>query len=243
MAVRFSALLERSGWGTAELAIALGYGSGSRSTIMRWKRGLAASTFRDYIPQLVRLLECPQDLDIEAKADSAARLKWIDPLDRDGIQKLVAGILEEPEDSTWFERLYRSAPARVTRRNRYRSLRPGDDRRARIEMKLQNRDDSFGDWHRYVHRFLQNNEDPDVYVVGRHFSQAPRAGESKPVVLDIPGEADFIERMLFHTLGVMIEAAVEEPDKPPRVPRYTSSPTGWSYELVDPPAPILDPDH
>ena len=231
LATRFSALLEQSGWGVNELADALGYDLASKSSVMRWKQGLGVLCFQKKIPALIRLLSEPETVEHKAHPDSAARLRWMDPGDRDGVRKLLVGILEEPDDDIWLERLRVCAPARVAGRRKYQRLKPHHDTRAFIEMQLQKRDDPLAGMHQRIYRYRQNSEGPEVNLESRFFRQTHPDAEST-VRLDIPDEEDAFKRLIFHTLGCMIQASVDDPDLPLPVPVYTSSPSGCSYELV-----------
>lgn len=231
LSTRFSALLERSGWGTAEFADALGFGLASKTSVMRWKRGLGTRSFQKKTPALIRLLTEPETLEHRGHPDSAAHLKWLDPCDREGVTKLVNGILGEDDDEAWENRLRACAPARVAGKWKYRKLEPHYNTRAFIEMQLQKRDDPLAGMHQRLYRHHQNNEGPQTSIESKYFRQTLAGSDSPPVRLDIPDEDDVLTRLVFHTLGVMIQASVDEPNLPLPEPVYTSSPSGWSYRL------------
>jgi hypothetical protein len=95
---RFGLLLEKSGWGVEEFSGLLGYGTQSKSSVMRWRRGKGLSSFLSMKGALLRLLESPdqviQDSGRDFSRTSAAYLPWFDPEDVGGIKKLVDGANE-----------------------------------------------------------------------------------------------------------------------------------------------------
>ena len=238
---RFDLLLRRSGWGISELAGLLGYGPDSKSCLMRWKRGESLRTFISRREELINVLQKPLHLmklnHRNVAETSAAGLEWFDPLDLDGITKLVEGITEEPNDDVWLAQLERSAPTLVTGRARYQKLDPAKHPwPAVVEMQLQNRPDFLGKFHSRFYRALQRLPagNYQLKTVGGYFTQEVD-GPAQVVEIAVPDEEKLVEQFLFGVLCKMMVAAIENPQVSPPKFGLTMNPAGarWTEDRAE----------